>query len=109
MDTSEEDIAAVSEAVHEVIRETKEAGVYVFSGGINKDVAALMVAADDTVTNETYPQTKELDGGFCILGLPLARSRCRMGSEDCQSLPLPSGTPRIRVRSRELSEARGGI
>jgi hypothetical protein len=23
-----------------------------------------------TVTNETYPQTKEFDGGFCVLQLP---------------------------------------
>ena len=30
----------------------------------------LSVAADGTVTNETYPQTKEFDGGFCVLELP---------------------------------------
>jgi hypothetical protein len=28
-----------------------------------------MVAADGTVTNETYPQTREFDGGFCVLEL----------------------------------------
>jgi len=64
------DWAAVSEAAHAVIREAKAAGAYVFSGGINEDVAPLMVAADGTVTNETYPQTRELDGGFCVLELP---------------------------------------
>jgi hypothetical protein len=42
----------------------------VFGGGINKDVAPLMVASDGTVTNETYPETKEFDSGFCILQLP---------------------------------------
>ena len=60
MDISDEDMAAVGEAAHAVIREAKDAGVYVFGGGINEDVAPLMVAADDTVTNETYPQTKEV-------------------------------------------------
>jgi hypothetical protein len=65
-----EDMAAVSQASHEVIREAKAAGVYVFGGGINSDVAPLMVAADGTVTSESYPQTKELDGGFCVLELP---------------------------------------
>jgi hypothetical protein len=70
MNVSDEDMAAVSEASHAVIREAKDAGVYVFGGGINGDVAPLMVAADGTVTNETYPQTKELDGGFCVLELP---------------------------------------
>jgi len=29
-----------------------------------------MVAADGTVTNETYRQTREFDGGFCVLELP---------------------------------------
>lgn len=70
MKVAAEDFAAVGEASHEVIREAKAAGVYVFGGGINGDVAPLMVASDGTVTNETYPQTKEFDGGFCVLQLP---------------------------------------
>lgn len=70
MEVSVEDFAAVSEAAHEVIREAKAAGVYVFGGGINADVAPLMVTSDGTVTNETYSQTKEFDGGFCVLQLP---------------------------------------
>jgi hypothetical protein len=69
MDIPDEDLTAVGEAARMVIREAKNAGVYVFGGGINEDVAPLMVAADGTVTNETYPQTKELDGGFCVLEL----------------------------------------
>ena len=69
MDIFDEDMAAVGEAAHAVIREAKDAGGYVFGGGINEDVAPLMVAADGTVTNETYPQTKEFDGGFCVLEL----------------------------------------
>ena len=64
------DLAEVGEAAHEVMREAKAAGVYVFGGGINGDVAPVMVAANGTVTNGTYPQTKELDGGFCVLQLP---------------------------------------
>jgi hypothetical protein len=70
MDVAGEDMAAVGEAARAVIRAAKDAGVYVFGGGINDDVAPLMVAADGTVTNETYPQTEELDGGFCVLELP---------------------------------------
>lgn len=69
MDIPDEEMAAVGEAAHAVIREAKHGGVYVFGGGINEDVAPLMVAADGTVTNETYPQTKEFDGGFCVLEL----------------------------------------
>lgn len=70
MNIPDEDFAEVSEAAHAVIREAKDAGVYVFSGGINEGVAPLMVAANGAVANETYPQTKELNGGFCVLELP---------------------------------------
>lgn len=70
LEVSVEDLAAVGKAAHEVMREAKAAGVYVFGGGINEDVAPLMVASDGTVTNETYPQTREFDGGFCVLQLP---------------------------------------
>lgn len=70
MDIPDEDMAAVSEASHAVIREAKDAGVYVFGGGINEDVAPQMVAANGTITNQTYPQTKEFNGGFCVLELP---------------------------------------
>jgi len=70
MQVAAEDLAAVSEASHEAIREAKAAGVYVFGGGLNGDVAPRMVAADGTVTSETYPETKQLDGGFCVLELP---------------------------------------
>lgn len=70
MDVPANEMAAVSEAAHSVIREAKQAGVYVFGGGIAEEVAPLMVAANGTVTNETYRQTKEFDGGFCVLELP---------------------------------------
>lgn len=70
MQVSAEDLPAVSQDSHEAIREAKAAGVYVFGGGINSEVAPLMVAADGTGTHETYPQTKEFDGGFCVLQLP---------------------------------------
>ena len=70
MNIPQEDWAVVGEAAHAVIRESKRAGVYVFGGGINEDVAPLMVGADGTVSNETYPQTREFSGGFCVLELP---------------------------------------
>jgi hypothetical protein len=70
MNVPEADLADVGEAARAVVREAKRAGVYVFAGGINEDVTPAMVAADGTITNETYPQTKELDGGFCVLELP---------------------------------------
>ncbi|MBL9091250.1 MAG: transcription initiation protein [Planctomycetaceae bacterium] len=70
MDVAEADLPAVGEAARAVIRAAKDAGVYVFGGGINDKVAPLMVAADGAVAHETYPQTKQFDGGFCVLELP---------------------------------------
>lgn len=70
MDVPDEDMAAVGEAARAVIREAKAAGIYVFAGGINSEVAPIMVAADGKGRNDTYRQTRELDGGFCVLELP---------------------------------------
>jgi len=70
MQFPEEDFDDVVRESHEVIREAKDAGVYVFGGGIDEDVDPVRVAADGTVTNDTYPQTKVLDGGFTVLELP---------------------------------------
>jgi hypothetical protein len=70
MDVPAEDMAAVSEASRAVIREAKAAGIYVFGGGINGEVASAMVAADGSCTTGTYRQTREFDGGFCVLELP---------------------------------------
>jgi hypothetical protein len=81
MDVPSNDMAAVGEAARAVIRQAKDAGVYVFGGGINEDVAPLMVAADGSVTNETYPQTKEFNGGFCVLELPSREAAVKWASE----------------------------
>jgi len=70
MNIAQDDLPAVGEAARAVIREAKRADVYVFGGGINEAVAPVMVGADGGVRNETYPQTKEFNGGFCVLELP---------------------------------------
>ncbi|MES2901563.1 MAG: YciI family protein [Pseudomonadota bacterium] len=70
MNVPADEMAAVSEASRTVIRDAKAAGIYVFGGGINAGLASVMVAPDGSLTAETYRQTKELDGGFCVLELP---------------------------------------
>jgi len=70
MNVAAEDMDAVGEAARAVIRHAKQSGVYVFAGGINDHVAPSMVAADGAVTSETYPQTRQFDGRFCVLELP---------------------------------------
>jgi hypothetical protein len=70
MSLSPDDFVAAGVDAHAVIREAKAAGVYVFGGGIDEDVAPVMVSGDGAVTAGTYPQTREFDGGFCVLELP---------------------------------------
>lgn len=70
MDVPAEEMPAVSDASRAVIREAKAAGVYVFGGGINADIAPVLVAADGSSRTETYRQTREFDWGFCVLELP---------------------------------------
>ena len=66
----EGEFEAVVESSHAVIEEVKAAGVYVFGGGINEDVAPVLVAGDGTVAEGTYPGHTVLNGGYLVLELP---------------------------------------
>ncbi len=70
MQVSEEDLPAVADAAHAVVREAKAAGVWVFGGGINEDIPPIMVGADGSVSPGTYPQTATIEGGYSVLELP---------------------------------------
>ena len=65
-----EDLQAVSDAAHAVVDEAMAAGVWVFGGGIDESVPPVMVDGDGTVTEGTYPETKELEGGYAVLEVP---------------------------------------
>ena len=64
------DLQAVSDASHAVVHEAKDAGVWVFGGGIDESIPPVMVDGDGTVTEGTYPQTTHLEGGYSVLELP---------------------------------------
>ena len=66
----EEDLQAVSDASHAIVQEAKDVGVWVFGGGIDESVPPVMVDGDGTVTEGTYPQTSQLEGGYSVLELP---------------------------------------
>ncbi|MGY6497294.1 MAG: YciI family protein [Microcella sp.] len=61
---------AVVKESHQVIRDMKVAGVYVFGGGINEDVAPLTVAADGSTSEPGYEAFARLDGGHTIIEVP---------------------------------------
>lgn len=61
-----EELARASVDSHQVVRDAKEAGVWVHGGGV-VGAPATVVAVDGTVTTGAYPETKAVVGGFSIL------------------------------------------
>ena len=71
----EEDLPAVAEASHKVVYEAKDAGVWIFGGGLLSQRASI-VATDGTVTNGPYPETKAVIAAAAsgtIAGAAIAR------------------------------------
>ena len=96
---TEEELPAVGEAAHQVVREAKAAGVWVFGGGVERQRASV-VATDGTVTAGPYPETKAVMGGFSVVDV---RSReealewaaklavaCRCAQEVREIMPDPN-------------------
>ena len=65
----EEDLPDVAEASHKVVYEAKDAGVWIFGGGLLSQSASI-VGTDWTVTAGPYPETKAVVGGFSIIDVP---------------------------------------
>jgi hypothetical protein len=70
MDIPDGGLQAVADAAHAVVKEAKDAGVWVFGGGIDESVPPVMVDGDGTVSEGTYPQTAQIEGGYTVLELP---------------------------------------
>jgi hypothetical protein len=66
----EEDLPDVAAAAHAVVQEAKDAGVWVFGGGLKDHEEASVVATDGTVTDGPYPESKEYLGGFSVVDVP---------------------------------------
>jgi hypothetical protein len=94
----EEDFPEVGEAAHTVVREAKDAGVWVFGGGVLSQRASV-VATDGTVTAGPYPETKAVIGGFSIVDVPSREAAlawaakiavaCRCAQEVREIMPDP--------------------
>ena len=65
----EEDFPAVGEASRKVVQEAKDAGVWIFGGGLLSQRASI-VATDGTVTDGPYPESKAYIGGFAVVDVP---------------------------------------
>ena len=65
----EDEMPEVGEASHQVVREAKAAGVWIFGGGLFSQRASI-VATDGTVSDGPFPETKAVVGGFSIIEVP---------------------------------------
>jgi hypothetical protein len=94
----EEDLPDVAKAALAVIQEAKDAGVYVFSGGLDSQQASI-VATDGVITDGPYPETKEVIGGLTVVEVPSRAdalawaakiaTACRCAQEVREFLPEP--------------------
>jgi hypothetical protein len=95
----EEELPDVAEAALAVIREARDAGVFVFSGGLESQRASV-VATDGMVTDGPYPETKEVIGGLTVVDVPSREEAlewaakiavaCRCAQEVREFLPGPT-------------------
>ena len=89
----------MAKAAHEVVQEAKDAGVWVFGGGLETQRASV-VATDGTVTDGPYPETKKVLGGFAVVDVPSRAEAlewaakiavaCRCAQELRELLPDPT-------------------
>ncbi len=63
----EEELPDVAEAAHAVAQEAKDAGVWVFGGGLHSSEEVSVVATDGTVTDGPVPGGKAYIGGFSVV------------------------------------------
>jgi hypothetical protein len=70
MDFPEEDLPDVAKAAHAVVQDAKDAGVLLFTGGLDYGVERAVVGTDGMVTDGPYPESKELIGGVFVVDVP---------------------------------------
>ena len=100
MDFPEEDLPDVARAASAVVQEAGDAGVFVFTGGLDYDAESAVVATDGRVTDGPYPESKELIGGVLVVDVPTREAAlewaakvavaCRCAQEVRQFLPGPT-------------------
>jgi hypothetical protein len=63
----DEELPAVADAAHAVVRGAKDAGVWVFGGGLHSFEEVSVVGTDGTITDGPYPELKAYIGGFSVV------------------------------------------
>ena len=98
MTSPEQELPDVAEAAFAVVRAAKDAGVFVFSGGLTDHEAVSVVATDGTVADG--PESKAYIGGFMVVDVPSREEAlewaakiavaCRCAQEVREFVPAPT-------------------
>ncbi len=105
----DDEMPAVGKAAHAVVQEAVNAGAWVFGAGLESQRASI-VAADATVTDGPYPETKEVIGGFSVIDVPSREDAlawaakiavgCRCAQEVRELMPDPEQDAMLRQADR---------
>ncbi|MGZ6940603.1 MAG: YciI family protein [Oryzihumus sp.] len=110
---TQEEIPEVGRAAHAVCQEAKDAGVFVFAGGLgydDGDVEHAVVATDGMVADGPYPESRELIGGVAIVDVPTREAALEWAAKFAVACGVPktsasSWTIRTRSRLRARKQA----
>jgi len=101
------EMADVGKAAHAVCQEAVDAGVFVFSTGLERQRASV-VGTDGMVADGPYPETKEVIGGFMVVDVATREealawaakiaAACRCAQEVREVLPDPELEAMLRRR-----------
>ena len=96
----ENDLPDVARAARAVVQEAKDAGVFVFAGGLGDPRHASVVATDGMVTEGPNATTKDFIGGFTVVDVPTRQAAlewaakiavaCRCAQEVREFLAAPA-------------------
>lgn len=77
----DEDLPEVAKAARAVVQEAKDAGVFVFAGGLGDPGKATVVAIDGAITEGPNPNTRDFIGGFTIVDVPTRDAALRWAAK----------------------------
>jgi hypothetical protein len=80
----EEDLPAVAEASRAVVQAAKDAGVWIFGAGLERQQASI-VGTDGAVTDGPFPETKAVIGGFSIIEVPTREEALKWAARIAES------------------------
>lgn len=77
----EEDLPDVAKAARAVVQEAKDAGAFVFAGGLGDPNKASVVAINGAITHGPDPGTKDFIGGFTVVNVSTREEALRWAAK----------------------------